>query len=92
MSMGISQYAMSYHLNISQPAYSKMELGETKIDIDRLYEIADILEVSIFDLMPKSKYGTGINMFGLKNTWRRVRKFLGLNKPKDHLENENKDQ
>lgn len=68
-----------------------MELGETKIDIDRLYDIADVLEISIFDLMPKSKYGTGINMFGLKNAWRRLRTFFGISKSKDHLENKNKD-
>lgn len=88
---GISQYAMSYYLNISQPAYSKMELGETEIKIDRLYEIADVLEISVFELLPKSKYGTGINIFGLKNAWRRLRTLFGFRKPKDPLENNNKD-
>lgn len=88
---GISQYAMSYYLNISQPAYSKMELGETEIKIDRLYEIADVLEISIFELLPESKYGTGINMFGLKNAWRQLKNLFGFRKSKDNLENKDKD-
>lgn len=82
---GYSQDAMAFYLNISQPAYSKMELGETEIKISRLYEIADILEVSVFDLLPKSKYGTGINIFGLKSAWRRLRNAFNLNKRKRDL-------
>ncbi len=77
---GVSQHAMAFHLNISQPAYSKMEMGETEIKIARLYEIADILEVSVFDLLPKSKYSTGINIFGFKNAWNRFRNFFTFSK------------
>ena len=44
---GYSHEYMGYRLNISQVAYSKIEKGETKLSVDRLYKIAEILEVSI---------------------------------------------
>lgn len=44
---GYSHEYMGHMLNISQVAYSKIEKGETKLSVDRLYKIAEILEVSI---------------------------------------------
>lgn len=61
-----SQEAIAFDLNISQAAYSRIELGETELTTSRLYEIADILEVSVHDLLPKSKYGVAINFFGVR--------------------------
>jgi transcriptional regulator with XRE-family HTH domain len=40
-----TQEYLAAKLRISQNAYSKIELGHTKITIDRLFRIADILEV-----------------------------------------------
>jgi transcriptional regulator with XRE-family HTH domain len=40
-----TQDYLAAKLNISQNAYSKIELGYSKITIDRLFEIAQILEV-----------------------------------------------
>jgi transcriptional regulator with XRE-family HTH domain len=56
-----SQEYMAFMLEISQAAYSNLEREETKLTIDRIYEIAEILEMSPFELMPKPKFGTGIN-------------------------------
>ncbi|MES3016639.1 MAG: helix-turn-helix transcriptional regulator [Bacteroidota bacterium] len=77
---GYSQQAMAFELNISQGAYSKMERGETEIGAKRLCEIADILEINVMELLPKSKYGSGINVFGLKNAWRKFRDFFRFKK------------
>lgn len=79
---GISQEAMAFYLNMSQTGYSKMERGETKITIDRIYEIAEILEISAFILLPKPKYGTGINFLGIRRAFDRLGNFLRLKKRK----------
>ena len=42
---------MAKKLNMSQSAYAKLENGITKLDIDRLVDIAKILEVDIQDLL-----------------------------------------
>ena len=39
---------------MSASGYSKIERSETQLSIIRLQQIADILSVSIFDLMPNS--------------------------------------
>lgn len=74
-----SQEYMAFHLDISQAAYSKVERDETEITLKRVYEIADILEISAFELMPKPKYGIGINhgLYGrtlvkLKKFWQKA--------------------
>ncbi|MFI5161148.1 MAG: helix-turn-helix domain-containing protein [Sphingobacteriales bacterium] len=46
-----TQEYLAAKLKISQNAYSKIELGYTKITIDRLFHIADILEVSSAELL-----------------------------------------
>jgi len=54
---GISHEAMAANLGISQTAYTKLEMGETKLTVDRLYKIADILEIEVENLLninPKS--------------------------------------
>jgi transcriptional regulator with XRE-family HTH domain len=38
-------------LDISQIAYSKLEKNETKLTVERLYKLADILETPITDLL-----------------------------------------
>lgn len=54
---GISHEAMALNLGITQAAYTKLEHNETKLTVDRLYKIAEILEVKVEDLLqvePKS--------------------------------------
>ena len=46
-----TQEYLAAKLKISQNAYSKIELGYTKITIERLFRIADILEVNSIDIL-----------------------------------------
>jgi len=46
-----TQEYLAYKLNISQNAYSKIELGYTKITVERLFQIADVLEISAAELL-----------------------------------------
>ena len=46
-----TQEYLALKLNISQNAYSKIELGYTKITLERLFQIADILEFEVIDLI-----------------------------------------
>ncbi|SMO62307.1 helix-turn-helix domain-containing protein [Solitalea koreensis] len=50
-SKNYSQEYMALKLGISQNAYSKTELGHTTITLERLYEIAKILELNILDII-----------------------------------------
>ena len=46
-----SQEYMAMRMGVSQNAYSKIELSNSKLTVSRLIEIADILEVHIFELL-----------------------------------------
>jgi transcriptional regulator with XRE-family HTH domain len=46
-----SQEYMAFRLGISQKAYSKIEAGVTKLTVERLSEIATILEINIVCLI-----------------------------------------
>ena len=46
-----TQEHVAAELGISQPAYAKIEQGITMLKIDRLQEIADILEVDLSTLL-----------------------------------------
>lgn len=52
----INQEEMAGYLGISQRAYSKIETGETQIKIERLEEIAKMLDVNIAELLPSHVY------------------------------------
>lgn len=76
---GYSQEYVANNLNMSQSAYSNMERGNSDITAKRLCQIADLLEVPPLVLLPKSKYGSHINLTTLKMEisrlrylWRRV--------------------
>lgn len=49
--LNYTQEYLAAKLNISQNAYSKIELGYTKITVDRLFQIADILETDLTQLI-----------------------------------------
>lgn len=46
-----TQDYLAAKLKISQNAYSKIELGYSKITLNRLVDIAEILEVELTDLI-----------------------------------------
>lgn len=75
---GYSQEYMAFQLEISQPAYSKIERNESEITVIRVYEIAEILEISPFEIMPKPKYGSSINFKGIRGFFRKAGKALKI--------------
>src|SRR5690606_4498531 len=48
-SKGFSQDYMASVLNISQASYARLENEDTKVTVDRLYKIAEILDSNIID-------------------------------------------
>jgi transcriptional regulator with XRE-family HTH domain len=50
-SKNYTQEYLAYKLNISQNAYSKIELGYTKITVERLFQIAEVLETNAAELL-----------------------------------------
>lgn len=48
---GYTQAYMAEKLDLSVRGYSKLELGETKLSVLRLFDIAEILAVSIHELL-----------------------------------------
>lgn len=56
---GYSHEKMAHELNMSQPAYSKIEKNETKFSVERLFEIANILETPVekfLEINPNNVY------------------------------------
>lgn len=50
-----TQEYLAAKLKISQNAYSKIELGYTKITLERLFQIAEVLETSTIELINTSQ-------------------------------------
>ena len=48
---GYSHEYVAHQLDISQVAYSKLEKNETKLTVERLYKLAEILEAGVGDLL-----------------------------------------
>lgn len=48
---GFSHEYMAHKLDMSQPAYSKIEKNETVLSVDRLFKIAEILETPVNDIL-----------------------------------------
>lgn len=69
-----SQEYMAFMLDISQAAYSNIERNETNLTLSRIYEIAEILQLSPFVLMPPPKYGSGINYHAVLHTLYKLKK------------------
>jgi transcriptional regulator with XRE-family HTH domain len=50
-----TQEYLAAKLDISQNAYSKIELGYTKITVERLFQIADVLEFDVVDFISQGQ-------------------------------------
>ncbi len=48
---GFCQEEVAERLNMSQNAYSQLESGKTKLDIERLEQMASLFKVSVHDLI-----------------------------------------
>jgi len=53
--LNYTQEYLAAKLGISQNAYSKIELGYTKITVERLFQIAAILNADVHDLIDTEK-------------------------------------
>lgn len=53
-SRGFSQEYLAEMLQLSQSEFSKMENNQVKIDIDKLYKIAEVLQVPLQELLPEN--------------------------------------
>jgi transcriptional regulator with XRE-family HTH domain len=49
--LGYSHEYVAHELDISQVSYSKLEKNETKLSVERLFKIADILETKVEELL-----------------------------------------
>ncbi|MCC7402272.1 MAG: helix-turn-helix transcriptional regulator [Chitinophagaceae bacterium] len=49
---GYSQQEVADALNMSQNAYSLLETGKTRLNVDRLYLIAGFYKISVIELLP----------------------------------------
>ena len=47
---GYSYENMAEELHLSVPAYRKLEIGETKLSVERLFQISMILEIPVGEL------------------------------------------
>lgn len=48
---GFSHENMAHELSISQTAYTKLENNETKLSVERLFQIAKILNTPVYELL-----------------------------------------
>lgn len=48
---GFSYETMAHELNTSAAAYRKIEMNQTKLTVERLYQIAEVLEIKIEDIL-----------------------------------------
>jgi transcriptional regulator with XRE-family HTH domain len=48
---GLSLENMAHELDLTTPAYRKIEIGDTQLSLDRLYRIAGILKVEVAELL-----------------------------------------
>ncbi len=51
-----SQEEVAEVLNMSQNTYSEFESGKTKLDIERLSQIAALYNISVSELLPPGKH------------------------------------
>jgi len=48
---GLSYESMAHELDITPAAYRKVETGETKLAVERLFKISEILDTSLSELL-----------------------------------------
>lgn len=48
---GFSQEDVAIRLNMGQNTYSQLEAGKTKIDIERLQQLAQLYKISVHDII-----------------------------------------
>jgi len=65
---GISQEAVATYLNISPQAYGKIEREETKLDFERIGEIAKYLQIKVEEILNFDEKNIFNNTFNQNST------------------------
>nr|MBC7614223.1 helix-turn-helix transcriptional regulator [Pseudopedobacter sp.] len=63
-------------LDISQSTYSKLESESLELNIKRLYQISEILDVNVYDILPPSKQSAIAVTNFFQKIWIRIALFL----------------
>ncbi|MBW6484311.1 MAG: helix-turn-helix domain-containing protein [Vicingaceae bacterium] len=61
---GFSQAFIADKLGVSQKAYSKIERGDTQLNLEKIKKIALILDLTAWDLIDETKEAQDINLNG----------------------------
>ncbi|WP_421751344.1 helix-turn-helix domain-containing protein [Croceimicrobium sp.] len=68
---GYSQEYMAFKLGISQSTYARIENCDLKLSLNRLFQIAEVLEIRVCKLLPCQDCrppSTGVSELSGKNT------------------------
>ena len=61
---GYSQEYVAFRLGVSQSTFARLEGNNIKLSLDRLYKIAEILEVSSSELQASFEHKPELNRIG----------------------------
>jgi transcriptional regulator with XRE-family HTH domain len=53
LNLSLSQAEVAESINMSSSSYAKLERGETKLDIERLYTLATFYKITMWELLPR---------------------------------------
>lgn len=59
--LNYTQEFIAHKLSISQPAYAKLEKGTTRMDLERLFQISNILNIGFEELLEINKTNNHIS-------------------------------
>lgn len=51
LSKNLTQDYVAFYLDITQPAYHKIECGKTKLSFERLEQLAKLYELNVIDII-----------------------------------------
>lgn len=69
---GYSQEYMADQLSISQNAYHKLERGHTRINLQKFFDIAFILEIEVSELINGPEYVYIFSRYYQKNRFKKI--------------------
>ena len=82
---------MADQLGITSSTYSKIERGETRLDVERLQQIAEALEVDMLDLLNEDSIiatyngDCGVNGYNAIESYRNDNQTKGWEQMVEHL-------
>ncbi|MBS9780577.1 MAG: helix-turn-helix transcriptional regulator [Moraxellaceae bacterium] len=77
----LTQEQMAEELEISKNSYAKIEQGKTKLNIERLQQIAHIFNINVADLIGSNERGLVFVIGGVGNDCNQSTNYYETNKP-----------